>query len=280
MVVLLFPFLKTDRTARFWAVGALGAIVPSASSIPGDRLLLLVGVGAMPLVAQVFATFAEKMPPLPTFGVRRVVIGILIGGLFVRRVVMSPLVLPFRAHSMEASGRLADFAADVVQQKGDTSRRSVIGLNPPSNVLASYLGVTLATRGAPVPAHVRWLAPTDSDIAVTRVSERVLNVRPSRGFFFGPTDRLYRSDRNPLRTGDRIELEDMTIVIGPLTPDGDPAEVDFEFREGLESPRYFFLRWQGEKCTATMPPRVGETVVYPATDFVKMLFDNVMGSLF
>jgi hypothetical protein len=181
---------------------------------------------------------------------------------------------------MDAVGQLADFAADAVQGASDTSSRTVVVLNPPANVLASYLALTLATRGAAIPQHVRWLAPTDSELTITRVSDRVLRVRPARGFFSHWTDRLYRSQRNSLRTGERIELSDMAVTIGPLTPNGNPAEADFEFRDTLDARRYLWLRWTGQACAPCEPPRVGETLVFPASDFVKMLFENVLGSLF
>jgi hypothetical protein len=277
---LLLPLLKTDRMARFWAAGAIGALVPSASSIPGDRLLLLVGVGVMALLAQLFFAFAQRSSLFPARGTWRTLAAIPVVFLFVRRVAVAPVMLPIRAHSMEAVGQLADFAADAVQRAGDTSHRSVIVLNTPANVLASYLGLTLATRGATIPEHVRWLAPADSELTVTRISDRALRVRPARGFFLHWTDRLYRSERNPLHTGDRIELADMTVTVGAMTPNGTPADADFEFRDTLESPRYLWLRWDGESCTPCPPPAIGQSVVFPASDFVKMLFDNVVGSLF
>jgi hypothetical protein len=243
-------------------------------------LLLLAGVAVMALLAQLFAAFVQKTPPLPARGTWRVLIAVPLAFLFVRRVVAAPVMLPIRAHSMEAVGRLADFAADAVQNAGDSSHRSVIVLNTPANVLASYLGLTLATRGTPIPEHVRWLAPADSELTIIRVSDRVLRVRPARGFFLHWTDRLYRSEHNPLRTGDRIELADMTVTIGALTSSGTPSEADFEFHDPLEAPRYLWLRWDGESCTPCPPPRIGQTVVFPPSDFVKMLFDNVVGSLF
>jgi hypothetical protein len=278
LVVLFFPLLQADKMARFWGAGALGSLIPSASSIPGDRLLVLAGVGAMALLAQLMTTFVEKRPPFAALGKWRIVVAVPLAILFLRRVVAAPVMLPVRAHSMEAVGRLADFTADAVQAAPDLSRRTVVVLNPPANVLASYLGLTLATRGAPVPEHVRWLAPAHSELTITRLSERVLRVQPARGFFSHWTDWLYRSQRNPLRNGQRIELAELTVTIGPLTPGGTPGYADFEFRDALEA--HLWLQWNGDTCVLTAPPRAGETVVFPARDFAKMLFDNIIGSFF
>ena len=277
---LLVPLLKRDPMARFWAAGAVGSLIPSTSSIPGDRLLLLAGVGIFALLAQLMTAFVEKRPPFAERSKWRALMFLPLAVLFARRVVAAPLMLPFRAHSMEAVGRLADFAADAVQVVPGGPKQTVVVVNSPANVLTSYLALTLATRGVPVPEHVRWLAPASSELTLTRLSERVLRVRPARGFFTQWTDRLYRSRQNPLRTGERIELSDMTVTIGSLTASGMPAEADFEFRNPLEAHGYLWLRWDGERCSPSAPPRVGESVIFPAADFVKMLFDNVMGSLF
>jgi hypothetical protein len=280
LAVVLLPLLRADARARFWAAGAMGSLLPSASSIPGDRLLLLAGVGAMALLGQLMATFVEKQPPFAPFVKWRAIVALPLLVLSLRRVVAAPVMLPIRARSMEAVARLADFAADAVQAEPDMAKRTVVVFNPPANVLASYLGLTLATRGMPIPEHVRWLAPTHSELTITRVSERVLRVEPARGLFSHWTDRLYRSRRNPLRTGETIALAESTVTIGPLTPSGTPAYADFEFQDPLEARRYLWLRWNDNACVPRDPPRVGETLVFPATDFAKMLFLNIIGSFF
>ena len=278
VMVLFFPLLKTDAVARFWAAGAIGAMIPSASSIPGDRLLVLPGVGVMALLALALAAFLEKRAPFA--GKWRALAAVPLALFLVRRVVAAPLMLPVRAHSMEAVARLADFAADAVQAAPDVAQRTVVMINPPANVLASYLGLTLATRGAPVPQHVRWLATAHSELTITRLSDRVLRVQPAQGLSSHWTDRLYRSRRNPLQTGERIALAEMTVTIGPPASSGTPAYADFEFREPLEAREYLWLTWNGDACVLSAPPRVGEKVVFPASDFAKMLFEHITGSLF
>ena len=276
--VVVFPLLKTDAMARFWAAGAMGAIVPSASSIPGDRLLVLPGIGVMALLALAFAAFLERRAPFAGKG--RTLLAVPLVLFLLRRSVSAPLMLPLRAHSMEAVARLTDFAADAVQAAPDVAHRTVIVLNPPVNVLASYVGLTLATRGAPVPRHLRWLASAQSELTITRLSDRVLRVQPAQGFFSHWTDRLYRSHRNPLNPGERVTLAESTVTIGPTMPSGAPAYADFEFREPLESPEYLWLKWNGDTCVPSPPPRVGEKLVFPARDFAKMLFEWIVLSPF
>ena len=47
-----WPALRARRSMRFWAGGAALSLLPLAASVPGDRLLTLVGVGVMPVLAQ------------------------------------------------------------------------------------------------------------------------------------------------------------------------------------------------------------------------------------
>lgn len=278
--LLVAPLWRDDAPTRFWTVSLIGALVPSASSIPGDRLLLFAGVAVMGILARLFALFAERLPPLPTTGTWRKVMAVPMAAIFFRRVAVAPILLPLRAHSMDAVGKLADAAAAAVPKTQDITDRTLVVVNPPANVLASYIGLTLATRGEPTPAHVRWLTTAASEITLTRISDRVLKVRPAQGFLSAWPDRLYRSSRRPLRSGERIELRDLTVTIVALTPNGYPAEADFEFREPLEAHRYFWMRWEGDQCVPYSPPRVGERDTLPAIDFLQILFDRVLRSPF
>jgi hypothetical protein len=53
MIIMLFrPLIAADRTARFFALGALFALVPACSTHPQGRNLIFVGIGAFGLMAQ------------------------------------------------------------------------------------------------------------------------------------------------------------------------------------------------------------------------------------
>jgi hypothetical protein len=268
---LLVPILRSDRTARFWAVGMVVATVPSASSVPGDRLLLFVGVGGMALLAQLFSSFVAGAGPLPTAGLWRAVVGVPILALFVRRVVLAPVLLPIRAHSMDILGRILDTANDAVPKTADIAGRSLIIVNPPTSVLASYIPLMRATSGEPPPRSLRWLATASSDLRLTRVSAQVLRVRPEDGFFLSWPDRLYRSALAPLLPGETIVLEDLTVTVTSMTPDGRPAEADFAFREPLESSDYVWMAWRENACEPFTPPTIGETTVLPRIDFLQLV---------
>ena len=57
---LLRPILREDPTARFFAFGMLLAVVPITAGFPHDRLLLFVGIGAMPLLAMLLVRLFDR----------------------------------------------------------------------------------------------------------------------------------------------------------------------------------------------------------------------------
>jgi Na+-driven multidrug efflux pump len=107
VAVLAPPLLRRDPTARFWATGMALAAVPVAASVPGERLLLGVGVGAAALIAQLLGTFAERG--------RAARAGLVT--LAAVHVVLAAALLPVRAHSMAVLGSALD-AADASLASG------------------------------------------------------------------------------------------------------------------------------------------------------------------
>jgi hypothetical protein len=269
---LLVPLLRARAISRFWALGTVLAAIPAASSVPGDRLLIFVGVGAMALVAELFAAFVgqlEGVPGPPLRGASAVPLLALFG----RHVLLAPLLLPLRSRSMDAFAATTDAADDSIPRSPDLARQTLIIPNPPMSAMASYIDLIRITRGEPRPGRVRWLASATAPITLTRTSERVVRVRPRSGFMANWPDRLYRSPENPMRKGERVELSDVTIEVIDLTTDGRPAEAELRFHEPLESDAYRWMRWQGARYEPFRPPGVGETVVFPEIDFLKVLGD-------
>jgi hypothetical protein len=89
VAALLWPLVRRDATARFYATGALLALVPVCSTFPADRLLWFVGVGAMGVVATWLAAW-----PRGLVGRAGAVALVLV------HVVLAPPLLALRSRSM------------------------------------------------------------------------------------------------------------------------------------------------------------------------------------
>ena len=52
LLLAMSPLLRRDQRARFWAMGMVLAAIPVSATLPSDRLLTFVGIGAAGLLAQ------------------------------------------------------------------------------------------------------------------------------------------------------------------------------------------------------------------------------------
>jgi hypothetical protein len=268
---LVYPLLRNDKMARFWCASLVIALIPSTASIPSDRTLLFAGVAGAGLLAQLFGTAIQRQFWWGEPGLRRALLAIGLAALVARKLLLAPLLFPLRDRTMDLLAEPHERAADAVANLGDLADKSLVIPNPPAVDIASFIPLILATRGLAVPRTVRLFAATSSAMTLTRTSDRELLVRPAKGFVAQGPDRVFRSERYPLRLGEKIQLSDMSITITELRPAGNPAAAVFAFREPLESSRYLWLAWDQHGCHPFSPPRMGETTTLPEVDFEKLL---------
>jgi hypothetical protein len=255
---LAAPLLRTDRTARFWALGSLLAIVPVCATFPMDRLLTFPGVGAAAVVAQFLAFVFGRGEGAPRDGWwRRPAVGL---GWFLIAVhlILAPAVLPFRAAHPTGPGRIGEALRVRSPLPADVSQRTVVIVNAPSPIHACYLPVERELAGLPVPGHTRVLAPGWPAVRVRRPDARTLVVRPERGYLDWAPDKLFRGERRPFRLGQRVDLTGVTVEVTALTADGRPAEAAFRFAPPLEDPTLVWLSFRDGEFAPFSPPGVGE----------------------
>jgi hypothetical protein len=120
-------------------------------------------------------------------------------------------------------------------------------------------------KGIPKPGGTRILATTFREVSVTRIDEVTLRVRPDGGFLAHDMHRLARGPSRPFHGGEVVEVSNLTATVTEITSDGRPRTVEFRFRAPLESPEWLWMRGQGVRLVDWTPPKVGETVVVPAS---------------
>lgn len=258
-VALLWPLGRRDRLARFFAVGALGAVVPICGTFPADRLLWFVGIGAMGLLARWLelrprARWAAAVAAL----------------LVVVHVVVAAPLLAVRSRSMETVTRPL-LRADASIPRYGVHDGMLVMVNPPSDVFVAYIVILRASEGRP-PPPTRWLATGTTDVAVTRVDERTLRVRPDGGFIPFVSERMLRRLDRPFARGQRIRLDGFDVDVTDVTADGRPAEILARFAWPLEDPRLHWEAWHGRGFHPWTPPPVGARVVLPAESFLDAVF--------
>jgi hypothetical protein len=274
--------LGRDREARFWTAGMVLSACVVAASVPGERLLLVPGVGGAVLVARLMLAL---LPGADAGGdvsraaqlalrVRRPALV----GLVALHWVLAPLMLPLRAATLELTAAAQARAERGVPVTDAIEGQTVVVLNAPFDIMVSYLQPAREARGVPRPAHLHWLATASSQLAIERLDERTLRVRPEQGFLYSAAELHYRGDPRALTVGATVTLSEMTVRVVEATADGRPQTAEFRFRDPLESPRYRFVRFlDGELVPATLPERGGR-VTLPREDFFAVLLHEAFGS--
>jgi hypothetical protein len=262
--------LYSDPLARFWAFGSLLAALPLTAAPPNDRGLVLVGLGVKALLVRLAMTIAgSNARPLTVRGERALVAGFLGWHAFV-----APLVLVLRSAQFQALGRGLENADRVLDTLPDLPRKTVVVLNPPRDLFASYVQLERAVRGEALARHFYWLTSATSNVSITRVAPTTLEVSREGGFFESALERLYRRDTASLKPGSSISLEAMRVHIVASTEDGLPAKVQFVFPVALEDDSLVLLVWRAGSYARWVPIEVGGTVTLPREDVARFVLDN------
>jgi hypothetical protein len=261
--LVAWPVLRASPAARFWSTGAVLALGPIAASLPGDRLLLFVSVGAMGFLGEVFGWYLARWRA--PFAARAMIRGrlgrIFWVGLLFRRTLFALVLLPLRTHAMQPFALGAD-AADAAIRRFGPGADTVVFVNAPCSPDVSYLAARWALAGRPAPPRVRWLAEGRDGVRVTRVGEHTLRVAPEGGFLEHATEKLYRDRAHPLGPGAEIHLAGMTAHVVSATRDGRPAVVDFVFTDELQRRGRLWLTWRDGQYQPFPLPQAGESAVF------------------
>jgi hypothetical protein len=277
LVALGHVLLADDNRARFWALGMLLSGCAVASSVPGERLLLVPGIGGAAFVAHLIGKLLPLAAPDPEARKSRRWAQPALGALVLLHAVVAPALLPVWASAMRVLGSAVARADEGIPRSPDIRARTVVVVNAPFDALLSYLQVGRQATGAPRPEHLYWLATASSELSVQALDARTLRIRPARGFLLTEPERHYRGDASNLRSGTTVDLSQMRVRVLDVTKDARPAAAEFRFAEPLSSPRYVLLRYDHGRLVHWQPPAVGQTTVMPREDFLATMLSEAFG---
>lgn len=255
----VWPSLRASRTQRFLAAGAALSAIPLTATLPNDRLLVLVGFGALaPLAASIWAAFeplarapwaARDAAPsrLRHAAATLTSLGHTIGCL---------LVLPVTALSVPYLGMLTKQAEQEVPSELAIEDKAVIVASVPDSMLLAHARNMRVWQGEPTPDRLYWLQETAGASKYERVDEHTLRVHTPSGMFRASFKAL--GVKPVLRPGTQVRLSELTINIIESNAEGKPSVCDFVFDKPLESARYRWLSWKDGKLRPFQPPRLGD----------------------
>lgn len=270
---VLLPLVRSERVARFWALGMVTAAVPVAASFPSDRVLFFVGLGGMALLARVVRAALDVSSPLASRPLRALAFGFAL-----LHLVLSPALLPGRALQMQLFGAVLTPATEILDRVPALEQKTVVIVSAPLEIFATYVQAERAFERRPRPPHLYPLSSAATELKLTRSGPNELTLEPGQGFLYTPLEQHYRSRVGSLPAGTVIELSELRAEVLATTADGRPARVRFSFKAPLESPALVLLTWRNDRYERFAPPAPGSTVTLPAADIGRILSRPVLES--
>jgi hypothetical protein len=269
--LLLMPLWKKP-TIRFFCIGALIAGIAPCATFPSDRLLTWIAIGASAILAELFGALLAALRNPATSPWRPRVALTVAASILMFHAVLGPIFLPIRAIGIENVRAALERAEESVPNSAEIERETFVYVNPPGDPLASYIPIMRADAGGHLPRAHRWLASGTSEITLERLDEHTLRVRPERGFMHSASEQMLRSPRRPLQVGDVVQIQGFSAHITALMPDGRPAEAVVRFDTALEHPSLRWFHWEGAGYKPFRLPAIGERVVLPPVDLLKVAY--------
>jgi hypothetical protein len=275
LLLLGHVLLREDRAARFWMVGMLLSACAVSASLPGERLVLVPGIGGSMFIAKlIYALWPRAGVARPPWMRGACAALVLV------HLVSAPLALPARAWSMHVLESAVERTDRAIPSTPAVTDKTVVVINTPADMLLNYLQVMRAERGVPRPRHLYWLSTASSPLTLTTLDDSTLRIRASGGFVLSPPERHYRADPSTLSVGSTVALSDMTVRVVETTPDRRPAVADFRFATPLRSEQRVFFSWQHGQLMRFVPPPPGRRVQFPRVDFFRTMNAEAMRLLY
>jgi hypothetical protein len=255
----LWPLFRADREVRFWASGAVLSVPPACATFPEDRLLFFVGLGAMPVIA-IFCARALSSGADLWRHPRAARLAAM--GLVAVHAVLAPVLLPYRTlHMARYDAEMQAEARELFGRVTDPAHQFVVLVNAKDFYFAGMMPLSRVARGEPTVARFLTLAGTRGPVALTRLDERTLEVRPEGGFMTRVFSQIFRGRANVLHRGARIDLLGIDVTVTDVDPWGEPLAATFEFAFPLETPSFLWIYWTGAAYEPFHLPKTGETVI-------------------
>jgi hypothetical protein len=270
LVGVVWPAVPAeDRRALYWlGTGAMLALLAAVGAFPGSRLLLLPGLGGCAFIAAIVVYGAKRLAE-PALG-RGARVGIRAGRAFLiaAHLVLSPLM--FVGSVPEVTGLAASTARIDRSLDGTlggegapaTAAHRVFLLAASDPVGGLYVGAARAMRAPQTVSAWVPLSLARATHRIERIDERRLVISADPGMLHGSFEVVFRGGDHPLRPGDRVDLDDVSVAV--LATEGRfPTSIEVSFRTiPIEDPSVVFLIWRdGALAPVRLLP--GERIVVP-----------------
>lgn len=249
LILVLLPLLKASAVARFWALGCVLSAFPISSTIPSDRNLLMVGIGASALIGLLLESVSTT---LSTSRLTRIGASILL----VMHLVISPLLMPLMSYSPRIWNKL--MALDLNQKmpvQSNHERVLLFGLSMPIALATTPMRFA---HGTTLPERL-WLISSDMmNFTIKRTATGAIEIESDQGMISDFEQSLRDLSREPLHVGQVVATDSIRIHVTKLDPAGHPLRLTAEFNDRISDTLIIF--WNGKSFERAPLPELGETL--------------------
>ena len=179
--VLIAPRWRRLPACRFWALGTVLSLPPVCATFPMDRLLVFAGVGAMAVIALVFAEWTQggAFALLPR--ARHAMVTTVVVLLALAHLVLAPVLLPLRVLTVGlVAGMGRALEASIPTDEAIRGKTLVI-LSSSAELTTLPPWMQRQVLVVPRPRSLRVLASRFGELRVSRLDATTLRVRPGAG---------------------------------------------------------------------------------------------------
>jgi hypothetical protein len=254
----MVPVLRSDRRARFWALGLILSLPPACAAFPEDRLLFFAGIGAMPLIAMFLSRAFGGALRLADLSRAPVVVALALGAL---HLAVAPALLPYRTLYMYRYDRQLEQAADSLFRHPLSKSEFLVVVNAEDFYFAGMMPLVRVAQERPPVGRMLTLAGTLDEVDLSRLDDRTLRVAPKGGFLSRVLNQIYRSRSHPMPRGSHVDLLGIDVAVSEVDQWGEPSEATFRFAYDLDDPRLKWVVWRDGAYHRFEPPKVGSSVI-------------------
>lgn len=270
---LAWKWLRTDRPLRFFILTMIAGQVIVTTSFPDPRNLLLPSIGFAYMVARVIEEAAQRFEATKERKYRA--ISWTLAGL---HLVLAPVLCQVCIYVVGTfDGRFRSISTSLVEtidyERLPPEKYEVFFLNWHQREVTALFGLYLrrvlptgivdytpithnpqltyldklhqGLGGERIHYHALSYAIEGVDVRVE--NEREIIIRPKRGSYFPTVFELLYTTGKPWVVGQSFDPGPYRATIEKMNSENEVTEVRFTFPEPLSSPRYYFMRWNGEK---------------------------------
>jgi hypothetical protein len=259
---LLWPLLKISKTARFWLAGSTLAMLPSASALPHERVLLFADIGGAAVLAQLFYFWASKCTEFKASRWKSLALVLL----FSMHALIHPLAYLLAGTFIAASDRNELYRISTELPVNDISTgQQMIYLNQPHTTFFSTIILARTYYNMPVANDNYILGSNNGTMEITRINDQSLRIRMSEGLI--PENRggryalIFRALENPLKPGDTIKRGQCQYTIEALSASaGFPKQFVFSCNQSLDDKQFVWLQFKDNATVKWQPPAINKSI--------------------